>query len=284
MTDNESACSIWDSMGERVNDNIKGEFSGLILDMDGVLYRGNDALDGARELFPALRANKLSFILLTNNATLTARDFTNKLASMDIDVAPEFILTSAGGTAAYLKKSYPEGGGVYVLGEAGLVAFMTAMPGFTIEEQSPSFVVAGLDFDFNYETMKKACQAIRRGAHFIATNADATLPVEGGEVWPGAGSIVASLETCSGVAPTVIGKPNTYMATIALEKLGLPASQVLCVGDRLETDILFGARAGIPTVLVLTGVSSVQDIERAEAAPTYVFDNLPHLMQGLGIA
>ena len=284
MTDNDSEYSFWVSSGVGVNDNIKGKFSGLILDMDGVLYRGNDALDGARELFPALRANNLSFILLTNNATLNTQDFSDKLARMDIDVAPESILTSAGGTAAYLQKNYPEGGRVYVLGEAGLVAFMTAIPGFTVGEESPSFVVAGLDFDFNYETMKKACQSIRRGAHFIATNADATLPVEGGDVWPGAGSIVASLETCSGVAPMVIGKPNTYMATIALEKLGLPSSQVLCVGDRLETDILFGARAGIPTALVLTGVSSVQDIEKAEAAPTYVFDDLPHLMQGLGIA
>ena len=264
--------------------NIKGKFSGLILDMDGVLYRGNHALDGARELFPALRAHNLSFILLTNNATLTAQDFTNKLARMDIDVAPEYILTSAGGTAAYLQKTYPTGGGVYVLGEAGLVAFVTAMPNFTLDEQSPSFVVAGLDYDFNYETMKKACQAIRRGAHFIATNEDATLPVEGGELWPGAGSIVASLQTCSGVAPVVIGKPNTYMASIALEKLGLAASQVLCVGDRLETDILFGARAGMPTALVLTGVSSSQEIDQAEAAPTYVFDGLPQLMQGLGIA
>jgi 4-nitrophenyl phosphatase len=266
-----------------VNDDIRGKFSGLILDMDGVLYRGNDALDGARELFPALRANNLSFMLLTNNATLTAQDFTRKLARMDIDVAPECILTSAGGTAAYMQKSYPEGGGVYVLGEAGLVDYVSGMPGFTLDEQRPSFVVAGLDFDFNYETMKKACLAIRRGAHFIATNADATLPVEGGELWPGAGSIVASLETCSGITPTIIGKPNTYMAAIALEKLGLPASQVLCVGDRLETDILFGARAGIPTALVLTGVSSVQDIDKAEAAPTYVFDDLPHLMQGLGV-
>jgi 4-nitrophenyl phosphatase len=283
MTDNESARPLWATLGEDVNDDIRGKFSGLILDMDGVLYRGNDALDGARDLFPALRANALSFMLLTNNATLTAQDFTRKLAHMDIDVAPEYILTSAGGTAAYLQKSYPEGGGVYVLGEAGLVAYVTRMPGFTLDEQRPSFVVAGLDFDFNYETMKKACLAIRRGAHFIATNADATLPVEGGELWPGAGSIVASLETCSGIAPTVIGKPNTYMATIALEKLGLPAAQVLCVGDRLETDILFGARAGIPTALVLTGVSSMQDIDKAEAAPTYVFDDLPHLMQGLGI-
>jgi len=283
MTDNESACSLWSSLGEDVNDDIRGKFSGLILDMDGVLYRGNDALDGARELFPALRANNLSFMLLTNNATLTAQDFTRKLTRMDIDVPPDHILTSAGGTAAYLQKSYPEGGGVYVLGEAGLVAYVAGMPGFTLDEQSPSFVVAGLDFDFDYETMKKACLAIRRGAHFIATNADATLPVEGGELWPGAGSIVASLETCSGIAPTIIGKPNTYMATIALEKLGLPASQGLCVGDRLETDILFGARAGIPTALVLTGVSSLQDIDKAEAAPTCVFDDLPHLMQGLGI-
>jgi 4-nitrophenyl phosphatase len=267
-----------------VDDNIKGKYRGLILDMDGVLYRGNHALEGARELFPALRANNLSFILLTNNATLTARDFTNKLERMGIDVAPEYILTSAGGTAAYLEKTYPGGGGVFVVGEAGLVSVITAMPNFRLDEQAPSFVVAGLDFGFNYETMKNACMAIRRGAHFIATNADATLPVEGGELWPGAGSIVASVQACSGVTPVVIGKPNTYMASIALEKLGLNAAQVLCVGDRLETDILFGARAGIPTAMVLTGVSSVADIEHAEAAPTYIFDDLPHLMRGLGIA
>ena len=142
---------------------------------------------------------------------------------MDIDVAPECILTSAGGTAAYMQKTYPEGGGVYVVGEAGLVSFITAMPNFRLDEASPRLRGCRPDFGFNYETMKKACLAIRRGAHFIATNADATLPVEGGEAWPGAGSIVASLETCSGVAPVVIGKPNTYMATIALEKLGLAA-------------------------------------------------------------
>jgi 4-nitrophenyl phosphatase len=283
MTDDNSACSLWALTGEAVNDDIKGKFRGLILDMDGVLYRGNDALAGAHDLFPALRANNLSFILLTNNATLKAQDFTNKLARMGVDVAPQYILTSAGGTASYLQEAYPEGGGVYILGEAGLVAYVTEMQGFSLDEQSPAFVVAGLDYDFNYDTMKKACQAIRRGAHFIATNADATLPVEGGEVWPGAGSIVASLQTCSGVAPIVIGKPNTYMATVALDKLGLAASEVLCVGDRLETDILFGARAGIATALLLTGVSSTDDIATAEAAPTYVYQDLPQLMRGLGI-
>src|SRR5205823_5164652 len=106
-----------------VKDEIKGKFSGLILDMDGVLYRGVQALPGAVALFPALRARAISFILLTNNATLTSQDFSNKLARMGIDVAPESILTSAGATAMYLERDYPEGGGVYILGEAGLVAY-----------------------------------------------------------------------------------------------------------------------------------------------------------------
>ena len=269
--------------GHQAESDIAGKFSGLILDMDGVLYRGEQALPGARELFYALRSNGVSFILLTNNATLTSRDFSNKLARMEIEVEPDRILTSAGATAIYLEKTYPEGGGVYVLGEEGLVSYISGMPKFRLDEDHPSFVVAGLDYDFNYATMRNACAAIRRGAHFIATNADATLPMEGGELWPGAGSIVASIQTCCGVAPTVIGKPNVYMADMALESLGLPADRVLCVGDRLETDILCGARAGIPTALVLTGVSSRDDIEAAEAAPDYVFEDLPHLMRAMGI-
>lgn len=269
---------------KRVESNIIGRFAGLILDMDGVLYRGERALPGARELFPALRANGVSFILLTNNATLTAQDFSKKLARMEIEVEPDGILTSAGATAIYLEQNYPQGGGVYVLGEAGLVSYISGMPRFRIDEERPGFVVAGLDYDFDYTAMRKACTSIRRGARFVATNADATLPVEGGELWPGAGSIVASIQTCSGVTPTVIGKPNVYMAGMALERLGLPAGKVLCVGDRLETDILCGARAGIPTALVLTGVSRLEDIEGAEAAPDYIFEDLPHLMRAMGIA
>jgi 4-nitrophenyl phosphatase len=264
--------------------NLVPDKAGLILDMDGVLYRGQEALPGARELFHALRSNNLSFILLTNNATLTSDDFSRKLARMGIEVEPGRILTSAGATAIHLEQTYPEGGVVYVLGEEGLVTYISGMTRFRVGEESPDFVVAGLDFDFDYTAMRTACAAIRRGARFIATNADATLPVEGGEQWPGAGSIIASIQTCSGIAPTVIGKPNTYMAEMALSKLGLPPDQVLCVGDRLETDILFGARAGIPTVLLLTGVSQLENVESAEARPDYIFEGLPHLMRAMGIA
>lgn len=263
---------------------VRHKISGLVLDMDGVLYRGERALPGSRELFPALRAAGLSVILLTNNSTLTPDAYAAKLARLGIVVEPEAILTSGVATAMYLTEHYPEGGRVYVLGEEGLLATVTAAPGFRAEGWQPDFVIVGLFFSFDYDSLQRACSAIRRGARFIATNTDATLPVEGGELWPGAGSIVAAVQTCSGITPMVIGKPSTRMAEMALAKLDLPAEEVLCVGDRLETDILMGARAGMPTALVLTGASRVEDVDSAEAKPDYIFEDLPSLMSALGLA
>jgi 4-nitrophenyl phosphatase len=262
---------------------LKGRFSGLILDMDGVLYRGNQALPGARELVPALRAAGLSYILLTNNATLSPQEYSAKLARMGITVDPEAIFTSGVATSLYLMQHFPQGGGVYVLGEPALLTMLTQVQGFRPDGWQPNFVIVGLDFRLTYDSLQRACSAIRAGAHFIATNADATLPVEGGELWPGAGSIVAAVRTCSGVEPVIIGKPNPYIGRMALLKLDLPAEQVLCVGDRLETDILLGLRIGTPTALVLTGASRREDIEGAEARPDYVFDDLPGLMSALGL-
>jgi 4-nitrophenyl phosphatase len=262
---------------------LRDKVSGLILDMDGVLYRGTQPLPGARQLFPALREAGLAFILLTNNATLTAEEYTARLGKMGIVVPPEAILTTAGATATYLQQNYPQGGGIYVLGEPPLVRTLGNLPNFRLDGWNPDFVVVGLYYKFDYDSLQRACSAIRRGARFIATNTDATLPVEGGEVWPGAGSIVAAVKTCAGVEPVVIGKPSTYMAELALSRIGLPPEQVLCVGDRLETDILMGARAGMLTALVLTGVSTREDIEKAPARPDYVFDDLPDLMRALNI-
>lgn len=266
-----------------MTEEIAGRFDGFIFDMDGVFYRGEHPLPGSRELLPALRQAGLSFILLTNNATLTSDDVSRKLARMGIVPPPDSILTSAGATAEYLREHHPEGGSVYVIGEAALVSSVAAVPGFRLDGWQPGYVVVGLDRQFNYDAMQRACSAIRRGARFMATNTDATLPVEGGEFWPGAGSIVAALRTCSGVEPLVIGKPSVYMADMALKRLELPADRVLCVGDRLDTDILFGARAGLKTALVLSGVSTRNDIPEAAAAPDYVFDDLPTLMRALGI-
>jgi len=262
---------------------LKGRVAGLILDMDGVLYRGQQALPGARELFPALRAAGLSFILLTNNSTLTPQEYSAKLARMGMVVDPELIFTSGVATSLYLMQHYPDGGGVYVMGASSLLTTLTRPPGFRPDGWSPRFVVVGLDFHLTYDALQRACSAIRGGAVFIGTNEDATLPVEGGELWPGAGSIIAAVKTCSGVDPVIIGKPNSYIGKMALLKLELDAERVLCVGDRLETDILLGTRLGTPTALVLTGASQRDDIARTGIKPDYIFDDLPGLMAALGL-
>jgi 4-nitrophenyl phosphatase len=262
---------------------LAGKYSGLILDMDGVLYRGQEPLPGAQVLVPALRSAGLSFILLTNNSTLTPQEYSAKLARMGIVVDPELIFTTAVATSLYLMQHYPDGGGVYVLGAASLLRTITGAPGFRPDGWSPRFVVVGLDYQLTYDSLQRACSAIRRGAVFIGTNEDATIPVEGGELWPGAGSIIAAVKTCSGVEPVVIGKPNTFIGQMALLKLEIEPQEVLCVGDRLETDILMGARLGTPTALLLTGASQRNDIERTGIAPDYVLDDLHALMAALGL-
>jgi len=172
---------------------------------------------------------------------------------------------------------------VYVLGEAALLSLLVRAPGFRPEGWKPDVVVVGLDFKLTYDSLQRACSAIRAGAAFIATNAEPTMPVEGGELWPGAGSIVAAVRTCSGVEPVVIGKPNPYIGEMALLKLDLPAAEVLCVGDRLETDILLGKGIGTPTALLLTGASTLVETERSEVKPDYIYENLHALMAALGI-
>jgi 4-nitrophenyl phosphatase len=133
---------------------------------------------------------------------------------------------------------------------------------------------------FTYDKLKAAHEAIRHGAAFVATNADTTLPTETGLV-PGAGSIVAALAAASGQPPVIIGKPETPMLMAAMEQMGTIPAETVMLGDRLDTDILAGARAGMPTVLVLTGVSTRDDLATAEALPDVVVSDLPSLVEAL---
>ena len=145
-------------------------------------------------------------------------------------------------------------------------------------EEQPDAVVVGLDLGFTYDKLKAAHIALQRGAHFIATNADTTLPTEDGLV-PGAGSIIAALAAASGRQPIVIGKPETPMLEMAMLRMGTRPEETVMIGDRLDTDILAGERAGMPTVLVLTGVSTRDDLADAEALPDVVVSDLPSLVE-----
>jgi 4-nitrophenyl phosphatase len=247
----------------------------LIVDMDGVLYRGKEAIPGTAGFLDFLRQQGLGFVLATNNSTRTPQQYVSKLADMGVRVQPEEILTSALATASYLASIASPGAKVFVVGQDGLWTALREA-GFALVEDGPEYVIAGMDFTVCYERLAQATLHIRAGATFIGTNPDKTFPSERGIV-PGAGSLLAFLETATGVSPTVIGKPGTAMMEQALSLLQAEPGNTAVLGDRLETDILAGKRAGLTTLLVLSGITDRGMLEGAEIQPDLVFEDVAHL-------
>lgn len=254
-----------------------------IFDMDGVLYRGNEVLPGVREMLDALTLRERQVMMATNNSMSTPEAYERKLAMMGLEVPASAVITSALATRDFLLRELPAGAGIYVIGMPALSEQLFADTPFhpvNTDQEHAAAVVLGLDLTFTYDKLKTANEAIRRGARFIATNADSTLPTEHGLV-PGAGSIVAAVAAASGVLPVVIGKPETPMLEMAMARLGTRPEETVMIGDRLDTDVLAGERAGMPTVLVLSGVSTREDLRTAEALPDVVVSDMPSLVQAL---
>jgi 4-nitrophenyl phosphatase len=248
----------------------------LIIDMDGVLYRGNEALPGTSDFVEFLRKHDIGFVLATNNSTRTPEQFVDRLARMGVAVRVDEVLTSAQATAGYLAGIAPPGTRVFVVGQDGL---WTALgeAGFCLVERDAEFVVAGMDFAVCYERLAQATLQIRAGARFIGTNPDRTFPSERGIV-PGAGSLLAFLEAATGTKPIVIGKPETAMMEQALARMRAQPATTAILGDRLETDILAGRRAGLMTLLVLSGVTDRASLAASEIQPDQVFEHVTHLL------
>jgi 4-nitrophenyl phosphatase len=246
----------------------------LILDMDGVLYRGNEPMPRLRELFAFLRERRIPFMLVTNNATRTPEERSAQLARMGAQVAPAEILVSAQAAARYLRRDYPAGTRVHVFGMPALRQAMTE-EGFVLADDEVKVVVASVDREVTFEKIKVASRLIRGGARFIATNLDPNIPAEDGFL-PGSGAMVAMLAAASGVAPTGVGKPEPIMYELAMAQMGARPETTAAVGDRVMTDIVGGKKAGLTTICVLSGAS---DRAEAEAAGTdFIFDDIGHLL------
>jgi 4-nitrophenyl phosphatase len=259
------------------------EAKAWIFDMDGVLYRGTEPLPGVGDLFSALELRERPFMLATNNSMSTAAEYVKKLHSMGIDVAAERILTSAIATRDYLVQEFGNNLTLSIIGMPALKEQLfdgTEFSEAVLSNSQPDAVVIGLDKAFTYDKLAAANAAIRGGARFIATNTDATLPTENGLI-PGAGSIVAAVQTATGQAPVVVGKPEPLMLQMALRNMGVEPGEAVMVGDRLDTDIIAGERAGMLTLLVLTGVSTREEIHAAPALPDLVFTDLNAVVEAL---
>ncbi len=262
---------------------IPANIKGLILDMDGVLWRDTQALLDMPSFFNALKKLAIPVVFATNNGTRSVSMYVKRLADFGVTVEPWQVVNSSIATADYLSKLHPEGGPVFVVGEVGLTEALEEK-GFRVVEEigdaakSPVLaVVGGMDHALTYDKLAAATLLIRAGKPFIFTNPDMTFPTPHGLV-PGAGSIMALLEAATSVQPTIIGKPEPYLYRFSMERLGTLPEETLAVGDRLETDILGGQRTGCPTVLVLSGVSSAAEAERWQPQPTLILPNLADLL------
>lgn len=254
--------------------------------MDGVLYVGNRALPGVRELLAYLDSTGRSFLCVTNNAAMTPIDFSAKLERMGVKVPPERILGSAEATAVWLANHAPrqpsgKRANVLVNGMHGLRTALEAQDFvLTRDPLDAEYVVSGINFDLTYEDLMLASLAIRNGAQFIGTNPDLSVPIERG-VAPGAGALLAAIEAATGVKPHIIGKPFAPMYELAMERLGVSPAQTMMVGDRYDTDIAGAQALGLATACVLTGISSEEEFRSATPPPTLIAAGLPELLSQL---
>jgi 4-nitrophenyl phosphatase len=252
----------------------------LIVDMDGVLWRGDAALPGLIEFFDLLRGRSISFRLATNNSSKTPGQYVDKLASMGIEVTPDYILTSAVATAQHLAATAP-GASVYVIGRDGLRQAALDYGLHLSSGGRADFVAVGWDPELTYSQLCEAALLIQAGAKFIGCNPDRTLPGERG-LLPGNGANLAFLQASTEVAPLIIGKPERTMFDAALKAMEADPEYTAMLGDRLETDIVGGQRAGLRTILVLSGASDEADLAASPVKPDWVFDSIRELAHAWG--
>ena len=246
-----------------------------LMDMDGVIIRGNQPVPGAAEFIGRLQAASARFLVLTNNSIYTPRDLANRLRYLGIDVPDDAVYTSAIATARFLQSQRPNST-AYVIGEAGLTTALHDV-GYVLTEHEPEYVVLGETTAYSFERITRAIRLITDGARFIATNPDPIGPGEGGMV-PATGAVAALIERATGVAPYYVGKPNPLMLRTALRVIDAHSEEAVMIGDRMDTDIVMGIESGLETILVLTGVTTPEMHERFPYRPSRIVDSVADIV------
>jgi NagD protein len=242
-----------------------------LTDMDGVLVREEHALPGAADFLQRLIERERRFLVLTNNSIFTPRDLAARLARSGLVVPEAAIWTSALATASFLDDQLP-GGSAYVIGETGLTTALHEV-GYTLTDTGPDFVVLGETRTYSFEAITKAIRLIGNGARFIATNPDVTGPSAEGPL-PATGAVAALITRATGRRPYFVGKPNPMMFRSALNRIEAHSEKTMMVGDRMDTDVVAGIEAGLETILVLTGSTTVEEIQNYPYRPAHVLPSI----------
>ena len=247
------------------------EKKGFICDMDGVIYHGNKILPGVTEFIQWLHDEKKEYLFLTNNSGYTPRELHQKLARMGVDVPEEHFYTSALATAAFLKEQSP-GCSVFAIGEAGLLNALYDA-GITMNDVNPDYVVVGEGRTYSLDTLTKATNLVWRGAKLVGANSDVSGPIENG-IAPACRALIAPIEMATGTNAYFCGKPNPLMMRTGLRMLNCHSAEAVMVGDRMDTDVVSGLESGMSTVLVLSGVTSLDLMKTYAYRPSVVLNGV----------
>ena len=249
---------------------------GFISDMDGVIYHGNKVLDGVVEFINWMIDNDKKFVFLTNSPEKTPHELSMKLERMGLKVSADHFYTSAMATASFLSSQKP-GCTAYVIGEGALSKALYDQ-GIYMNDVNPDYVVVGETRTYSFEKIEKAIELVLKGAKLIGTNPDITGPTERG-LMPATGSLIAPIEIATGKKAYFVGKPNPVMLRHGLNKISCHSSEIVFVGDRMDTDIIAGIESNVDTVLVLSGVTSMEDIDLFPYRPKYICNGVGDLIK-----
>ena len=256
---------------------VRLPYRGWLFDLDGTVYRGEALIEGAAQVIAALRAAGRRVAFLSNKPIQTRDDYAAKLTRLGIPTRSEDVVNSSLVLARHLARTDP-GAACFVIGEPPLIDELRAH-GLTVREDADvRWVVIAFDRTFTYAKLNTALQAVKRGARLIATNPDRTCPVADGEI-PDCAGMIAAVEAVTGKrVELIVGKPSRLMLEVALEVLGLLASETVIVGDRIETDVTMGKALGLGTVLVLSGVTPPDDPRIKQLKPDHVLASIRELL------
>jgi NagD protein len=260
---------------ENVIERIKAK-SGFIIDMDGVIYHGNKLLPGIPEFLKWLESSGKKFLFLTNSSERSPRELHEKLLRLGIDVGEEHFYTSALATAGFLASQKPNGS-AFIIGDAGLIHALYSF-GYTINNVNPDYVVVGDTHNYNFESIQTAVNLVFKGARLIGANPDVSGPVENG-IAPSTKALIAPIEIATGKKAYFVGKPNPLMMRIALKRLMVSREEAIVIGDRMDTDVRCGLESEIDTLLVLSGITSREEVDNFPYRPQYILNGIIDLVQ-----
>ena len=258
----------------KINEELLEELrnkQGYISDMDGVIYHGNCILPGVKEFVDWLYKENKPFLFLTNSSERSPLELRQKLSRMGLDVDESHFYTSALATAKFLAEQAP-GCSAYVIGAPGLVNALYDA-GITMNDVNPDYVVVGETDSYNYNMIIKAVQLINKGARLVGTNPDMTGPSEMGII-PACQALVAPISLATGKTPYFVGKPNPLMMRTGLKMLNVHSADAVMIGDRMDTDIVAGMESGLMTALVLSGVSTLDNINVFSYRPSIILNGV----------